>query len=179
MSFKLRPMPLIVSLITSSVLLFGGWFAYQSFALQKPIDHILENIPGVEQAESQVLRDEIHIELQLLPEANLREIVHHITTEGHAVIADRTWQIDIVNQSSPALDRWWSTALFDIAQAMELKQYSDIPAMLAAHQTLLPGLQVITEMDSTHVYIQLIHENNSKFMMLPRKSHSLEVWQHE
>lgn len=179
MSFNIRPMPLVLSLIITSVLLFGGWFAYNSLALQKPFDQILSELPGVELAESRVLRDEVIIEMRLTQEANLREIMQQIKSEGEFVINGRDLQVKITNDSSQALDRWWSMAMFDIAQAMEAKQYSMIPKTLADRQEQLAGLQVNTEMDDTYVYIQLTHEQDSKFIMLPRIAQQLEVWQHE
>src|SRR5690554_2145631 len=127
MNLKIRPIPLIVSIVISSVVLFGGWFIYHSMALKNPLSDIVLNLDGVEQAEMEVEKDRVVIEFNLSADASLREIMQKIRTEGSSVIDQRILQVHVNNPPSKALDQWWSTALFDVAQAMETKQYSQIP----------------------------------------------------
>jgi hypothetical protein len=176
MNFKLRLVPLFVSIVISSLVLFGGWFVYNSIAVKSPMSKIINDIEGVEQADAEFHRDQISIQLSLFPNASLREIVHQIHLQGSSIIEERNLEVQVMNPSSPALDKWWSTALFDVAQAMENKQYSDIPSRLDALKGELSNLQIDTEMDQTHVYIRLVHGKDSKFIMLPRMPVQLGVW---
>lgn len=176
MKFKLRPVPLILSIVLSSVLLFGGWFVYNSMALNNPLASIVNNISGVEQANTEVLRHDVIVKINLKQEASLREVVQEIKEKGSSIIEQRQLRVIVTNESSPQLEQWWSTALFDVAEAMENKQYSNIPQALEARKNGLAGLHVETEMDNHYVYVKLVHNEYSKFIMLPRKAGTLGVW---
>lgn len=77
-------------------------------------------------------------------------------------------QIEYINENStPSIDKWWSQALFDVAQAMVHRNYSDIPKKLQELKTNQPDLEVVTEMDNQYVYIQLKDKQGSKTMLLP------------
>lgn len=66
--------------------------------------------------------------------------------------------------------------MFDVAQAMETKQYTQIPKTLQARALDSEGLKVATEMDDKYVYISLTDGDKSKYLMLPRTSAKMGVW---
>lgn len=179
MNFKIRFIPIVISIAVSSLVLFGGWFVYNSVALKSPMSDLLNDIQGIEQAEAEFHRDKILIELSLLPDASLREIMHEIHLQGSSIIEERNLEVKVMNSSSPELDKWWSSALFDVAQAMETQQYSNIPVRLEALSGTLSNLQMDAEMDQSFVYIRLVHGDDSKFIMLPRTPVQLGVWSDE
>lgn len=179
MKLKLRPLPLIISIVASSVLLFGGWFVYNSMALNNPLAKIVNEIDGVNRAETQVLRNEVKVDLTLDEEASLREVIQQLKAEGSSLIGQRELTVSVNDNSSPELERWWSSVLFDIAEAMEHKQYSQIPTTLELHKGELAGLHFATEMDEQHVYIKLVHDDYSKFIMLPRTPNMMGVWSND
>ncbi len=176
---KLRLLPVVVSVVVSSVVLFGGWFAYSSLAMENPLSDIINQASGVEQSKIDLTADRVHIELKLQPNADLREIIHKISTEGASIIGKRELKVEVTGESTPALEDWWSKALFDVAQAMETKHYSDIPVSLNNRASELSGLKVETEMDNKYVYIRLTEGDKSKFVMLPRVPAQIGVWPNE
>jgi hypothetical protein len=175
---KLRLLPVIISVVVSAVVLFGGWFTYNSFAMEQPLSGLIDKAPGVEQSSMKMGSDTVSIDLTLKPDADLRQIVHKITAEGSTIIGKRKLDIHIKN-ADPQLDAWWSKALFDVAQAMETKQYADIPTTLEAKAAGVSGLHVDTQMDDSYVYIRLSNAAKSKFIMLPRSSDKMGVWPNE
>lgn len=179
MNFKLRILPLMLSIAVSFIILFGGWFAYHSMAVKQPFSQIVSNIVGVEYANVEINRGEVNIELLLQYDASLREIVLQINEQGRSYVDDKQLIIDIINSPSSELDRWWSSALFDVAEAMEKRQYSKIPLTLNNLGSNTSNLQVMTEMDSTHVYVRLIQGDHAKFIMLPIHPPPIGVWNHD
>ncbi|OAS14118.1 hypothetical protein A8708_11665 [Paenibacillus oryzisoli] len=175
---KLRVLPVIMSVIISAGVLFGGWFAYTSFAMENPLSHIIDTAPGVTNSTMKLSSNQVDIELALKPEANLREVVRLIKDEGGSIIGKRTMNITVKNQSSDKLDQWWSKALFEVAQAMETKHYADIPTTLEKYANGVPTMNVDSEMDEHYVYIRLTDGNATKFIMLPRVS-QIGVWPNE
>ncbi|MGO4494489.1 hypothetical protein AB4114_01070 [Paenibacillus sp. 2RAB27] len=178
MKMKLRVLPVILSVIISAGVLFGGWFAYTSFAMENPLSHIINTVPGVTNSNMKLSSNQVDVELTLKPDANLRQVVELIKEEGSSIIGKRTVNITIKNQSSDKLDQWWSKALFEVAQAMETKHYADIPATLQKYANGVPTMNVDSEMDEKNVYIRLTDGDATKFIMLPRIS-QIGVWPNE
>ncbi|MCL6458591.1 MAG: hypothetical protein K6T85_11355 [Gorillibacterium sp.] len=176
---KLKLIPVLVALLVSSTLLFGGWFMYRGYAMESPLAEIIKHNNGVEQVETHFTNTTLRIDLKLTDEASIREIYQSITTEGASLIGGRTIQLNVDNQSSPAIDAWWSKALFNIAQAMETKQYADIPQVLEEKSTVFPTLKTSTEMDNVNVYIRLSDGKHHKYIILPRVSATVGVWPNE
>jgi hypothetical protein len=87
----------------------------------------------------------------------------------------------VTNPSSQALDDWWSKALFPVAQAMENKQYTEIPKALEQASTSMnqDQFKASAEMDEHNVYISLTDGKASKYIILPRQGQSVGVWPNE
>lgn len=176
---KLRLLPVAVSLVLSAAVLFGGWFLYDSLAMESPLTKIVQQQPGVEQSQVSMGNGTVTIELTPKPDANLREIYQSIATQGASIIGNRKVELVVHDSSTPELDQWWSTALFDVAQAMENRRYADIPAALDAKKVQLPGLAVSTEMDDQYVYVRLTDGTHVKNVLLPRQPQRMGVWPNE
>lgn len=176
---KLRLWPVLTSVVLSSAVLFGGWFLYDSLAMENPLTKIVQEQPGLEQFKVNVGNNSVTVEITPKPDVNLREIYKSITEQGRSIIGDRTVELIVKDSSTPELERWWSGALFDVAEAMESKRYAAIPAALEAKKGAFPGLEVTTEMDETYVYIRMTDGTNHKYMLLPRKPQKLGVWPNE
>ncbi len=176
---KLRPVPIISAILISSVLLFGGWFVYQNTAIKAPIEELIQGIPGIVKTDIQLDRNTVNLTLELADDAELRSIYEQINTKSKSVSGNRSVTIDLESQSSAQLDNWWSEALFPVAQAMENRQYADIPSSLNALAAGINGLKVQTEIDAKNVYIHLSDGTDHKYIVLPRTPIELGVWNNE
>jgi hypothetical protein len=176
---KLRLLPIGISLIVSLTVLFGGWFLYDSYAMETPLNEIVKETPGIQDATVEVDRNKVTIHLTPASDANMREIYKSIVTRGASVIGSRSVELDIKNDSNAALDAWWSKALFHVAQAMQTKHYGDIPERLEDLKGSLEGLNVQTEMDDKYVYVTLRDQSKSLYLMLPLQSQKIGVWPNE
>ena len=176
---KLRLLPVLVSLIITSGVLFGGWFIYHNVALEHPLSGAVRQIPGVTHAAVEIQNDAVNVELKLEPDASLRAVMEQLRKDASALLGERQLNVQVVNESSAELDEWWSLSLFDVAQAMETKQYGDIPRALEERSAQLPGLKTVTEMDEEYVYVRLQKGDESKFILLPRTPEMLGVWPNE
>jgi|SRR5690625_471824 len=178
-ALKIRVWPVLISFVVTFFALFGGYYLYESYALQSPLHEQIAQIDGVA-LEAVSLRDgEIMVTLELEPGASLRAIVEEIETEGRDYIKDRELTLNITNASSERIDQWWASMLFDVAEAMEQKQYSTIPQLLAEGADSVPGLQTFAEMDEQNVYICLMTEDAQRFITLPRIPVVYSGWSNE
>ncbi|PZE21906.1 hypothetical protein [Paenibacillus xerothermodurans] len=177
---KLRLLPIVLSVAISAIVLFGGWFVYQSVAMENPLTEVINNTPGVELVNTHITNGKAELELKLQPGTNLREVYSRIQKEGAEILGDRVFAVKVVNESSPEIDSWWSSALFDVAQSMETRQYAEIPKNLQERAAASGGsINVSTEMDDKYVYIALTDGEKSKYVMLPRTPTLMGVWPNE
>lgn len=176
---KLKIVPIVLAVVGSASILFGGWFVYHSVAMENPLNQALNGTPGVVGYEARIEGDKAVFQVELEKNANLREIVQEIEKKNAQVTGKRQTVIEVASDTTPALEEWWSKALFGVAQAMETRQYADIPAGLEELAENLPGLAVTTEMDQTNVYVRLTEGEHAKFIVLPRNSATLGVWTNE
>ena len=176
---KLKVLPILIALLTSGTLLFGGWFMYRSYAMENPLADLVKKNAGVEQVDATFSNKQVVVSLKLSQDANLRQIYQSIKTDGASLVGGREIHINVQSQSSAAIDDWWSNALFGVAQAMDTKKYGDIPELLNKQAKSVPSLQAMTEMDEVNVYIRLTDGQNSKYIILPRVPASMGVWPNE
>jgi hypothetical protein len=173
---KLRFIPILITVAASSALLFGGWYFYQSSVVENPIKDVILGVQGVNQVSTNINNSQVSIDLKLNKDADLRNLYSTISKEGASLLSSRKLKLNLESQTSPELEQWWSTALFDVAQAMDTRHYADIPQVLNAKDQEIPGLKVMTEMDETNVYVRLTDGEHSKYIILPRTPAQMGVW---
>lgn len=177
---KLRLFPIVISIVLTASVLFGGWFAYQTFAMESPFSQIISKTPGVKDSTIEFGKNQVKVKVIPNDNASLREIYQYIEKEGSSLIGSRKLNVEVEGSDpSKELEEWWSRSLFDVAQAMETRHYSDIPAALDKHAAGIAGLNVKTEMDDKNVYITLKKDQESKYLILPRTSAKIGVWPNE
>lgn len=167
-----------VSFILSIIILFGSWHLYHSYALEDPLAAHVQQIEGVNDSNVVIDKQDVIIQLELALDADVRAVFQQIHEGVSTQLNDRNVQIEITNPTSDLLDEWWSRLLFDIAEAMETKQYGQIPKLLEEHKDSLPQLQVYYDLDDMNVYVRLVHEQEAKFIILPRTPHQYVGWSH-
>src|SRR5690606_16354300 len=111
--------------------LFGGWAIYQQVAVQAPLEQAIKDVQGIVHADKPKRdSDWIEINVELAPTANLREVYETIAHNGERVIGNRTLKLQIDSEANAQLEGIWQSAMFQIAEAMENKTYSQIPTAL-------------------------------------------------
>lgn len=178
---KLRPVPLIVTLVVSSGLLFGGWFAYQALAMKDPFLERVAALDGVVDADFAMERDRALVSVKLAEDANLRETVQELEKAARASLGSRRLAIEAegVHGTNDRLESIWSVALFDVAEAMETGKYSNIPKVMKELSASGAPLVVLAEMDDENVYITLRDGEHAKYVVLPRRASVTGVWPNE
>ncbi|REE94321.1 hypothetical protein A8990_101113 [Paenibacillus taihuensis] len=174
---KFRMMPAVLTAVISAGVLVGGWFTYHSVAAVKPLERIVAGTPGVVESTPVINRNAVTIDMKLDRDANIRDVYDHIATEGNDIIGDRELKLDFGDtKPSKQLEDVWSSMLFDIAQAMDHREYASIPEAIKQVQAKHPGVTATSEMDDVNVYITLKDETSVKYMVLPRTPNQMGAW---
>ncbi|MFF2482206.1 hypothetical protein [Paenibacillus sp. NPDC058071] len=174
---KIRIVPVLITAAAAAVLLFGSWFIYNRMVIEKPLNKAIQNIAGISSADEPVLgQGRVSLRLTLGENADLKQVYEQINEQGKDVIGKKELDLQIANaHSNDRLDKLWSGALFDIAQAMETKSYSNIPKTMNGIAKQNEGVQAVTDMDDHNVYITLKDGKHYKHVVLPRTPVMLEV----
>lgn len=174
---KLRIVPFVLSAAATALLLFGGWMLYKQFAVVSPFEKSIGQVEGVASANAPTIdEDRVSVKVTLTPDANLKKVYESIAKEGKDAIGSRELTLDIANAAPSAqLEKVWSSVLFDVAEAMEKKNYSDIPNALEKATASNKAIQYVTELDDNNVYITLKDGSSTKYVVLPRTPAMLEV----
>ena len=176
---KLRLLPIVMTVVISSVIMFGGWFVYDSYALENPLSAIASKEPGVQQVSVNLTTKRVVVQITLRNDVDVRHLYEALREEGGTIIGDRELVLNVTSDSSEQLEQWWASALFDVAQAMETRRYASIPTSLQARAAEKQGLQVFTQMDEHNVYVYLKQNTHSKYVILPRIPTKMGVWPNE
>jgi hypothetical protein len=173
---KLRIFPIVATVVVTALLLFGGWYTYRQMALQNPLEKIVKQYNGVNTAHLDINRDTVTLKLDLKPGTDIRDLVQHVKDQGGSAVNGKKIDVEVKDHSNASLDKWWSEALFPIAEAMENKKYTEITSTLNKMKAEIPGLKATAEMDDTNVYISLTDGQASKVIILPRTAEQVGVW---
>ncbi|MGM0880424.1 MAG: hypothetical protein ACQEXQ_05210 [Bacillota bacterium] len=172
-----RIIPVIITAAVTASIFFGGWAIYNQVAVAAPLEEAVKEIEGVVSAKKPIMDSEhVTVELELTTDANVRTIYETIAANGKDVFGDRKLELEIESKPSKQLDELWYASLFQVAEAMETKSYSDIPKAMNEAAKAYKDVTVLTEMDETNVYITIKDAVSAKYVVLPRTPVQLEVW---
>ncbi|MHA6483934.1 hypothetical protein ACX1C1_18750 [Paenibacillus sp. strain BS8-2] len=176
---KPKVIPLVISIVTAAVFLFGGFALYKQYAVAAPLTDKLEAMPGIEAASKPAIsQDDLNVKLQLTADASLRETYNEAMKQATEAAGSRKINITLESNSNETLEQLWYSAMFEVAEAMEIKTYSTIPDAMNKIANTVEGVTATTEMDENNVYITIRAEQAgaTKFVVLPRIANQLEVW---
>ena len=174
---NLKFKPILLTALATAVVLFGGWAIYQQVAVQAPLEQAIKDVQGIVHADKPKRdSDWIEINVELAPTANLREVYETIAHNGERVIGNRTLKLQIDSEANAQLEGIWQSAMFQIAEAMENKTYSQIPTALEQIASKYNNVKVNTDIDDNNVYITLTNNEGALHKVLPRTPHLLGAW---
>ena len=180
MRARIRIVPVILTVAISATLLFGGLALYNKLAVAAPFEQALYNIPGIDQAKKPVIADdEVNIQLRLAEDASLKDVYERIAAEGKSIIGGKTIHIETDSAPNEQLQALWNSVLFEIAEAMETRTYSNIPAALDAAAQNYEGVSVTTEMNDSYVFVTMRNGDAVQYEMLPRVPGKMGAWSNE
>lgn len=155
--------------------LLGGWTAWRHYGVEQPLHRLAQQMPGVLEAETEWKPDRVRMRLRLSPEADLPAIVRRLETEGSAALGRRTLEFEFVQDAGDRLESLWQDVIFEVAEAMEHRSYSEVRDLVLGLGERHPGIEATARMDDRYVYIRLKEGDRAKFVLLPLETDATEV----
>lgn len=171
---QLRKVPIFVSMLTTIALLFGGWFLYQKVNVEEPIRTQVGQLASFSLNELKVEKEQIEINLTVkkpdtLPEdyAKLMKTISKIAPGKHV-------DITFTNQDDQ-LKQVWASGLFAFTEALDLHQYSKIPALIEEIKATNRLDFAQSHMDEERIYVYLKRGKSEYFVIVPKVNDENEV----
>ncbi|NGQ94525.1 hypothetical protein G3578_04940 [Brevibacillus sp. SYP-B805] len=174
MQTRRKPLTVMLSLIATLAVLFGGWFLYQKMEVEEPIRQLVGQMKSAQLAQLQVDRDQVSIMLQVTNPDAFPEEYKHLSQSVGEIVQGKQVDISIRNKDSQ-VKQVWTDGVFAITEAVDLHQYSRIPVLLAAWKQQYHLDDAITRMDDTNVYVYLRRGTDDFYAVVPRFASSGEV----
>ncbi|WCK56124.1 hypothetical protein PP175_09540 [Aneurinibacillus sp. Ricciae_BoGa-3] len=164
---KVRTFPIFLSVVISSILLFGGWFVYQSQFVKKPIATQISAIKGIKLNDLTIGRDAVGVNVSFSDPNGFADKYKQI----QKIVADKTNGKPVkieLNSPDAMLKKIWEQNSFAISEAMDLHTYSKIPFVLENMKNKYHLANVYSQMDDQNIYIYLNDGKSPYYAVLPR-----------
>ncbi len=174
MQTRKKPLTIMLSLIATLTFLFGGWFLYQKMEIEEPIRKTVREMKSAQLAELHIEKEQVVIDLTVThPEQFPAEYKELSKTIGE-MISNKQVKIEVSNSESP-LSAIWAKGIFAFTEAVDLHQYSKIPALLESWKQEHKLDVVNTQMDDENVYVFMKRGKDVFYVMVPRFANEQEV----
>jgi len=143
---------------------------YRHMALERPVEKILVNYPGVTSAQAHITQKQAVLKLDLESNVDIRGLMAQLSKEQSTLFENRSIKLDIADHSTPEIEELWNQASFSVAEAMANKKYTLIPNTLSKIQNENNGYTLSSDMDDRYVYVTLSSSSDkkaNKYIVLP------------
>ncbi|WP_139489123.1 hypothetical protein [Brevibacillus dissolubilis] len=163
-----RRVPILLSMVVTLSLLFGGWFLYQKVQVENPIETKIGQMTSAKLNEIKVDKTHINVKLTVTKPDEFPEEYNELQQEIAKMVPDKEVDIAVTNQDGDLKDVW-NNGLFAFTEAVELHQYSKIPAMLAEWKQVNKLDRAASHMDDENIYVFLQRGDQQFYTVIPRQ----------
>lgn len=165
---NVRAMPVMLSLIFTLFLLFGGWFAYQQFYVQQPIEAFINQKEHVTLHDMRINNNQINLYLDFSKPDNFvddyKEIQEFVATKAPGKMVN----IHLSKHGENMKDLW-EEEYFGLAEAIQKQEYSRIPEIIEEMGKKRQLEKTVARMDEQNVYVFLQSGTDHLYAVLPLK----------
>ncbi|WP_232696391.1 hypothetical protein [Brevibacillus daliensis] len=171
---KLRKGPMFLSLLVALALLFSGYFLFQKVQIEKPLMEQAEQMTSAKLIDFSMQKDKVTYKFEVTnPEQfviDYPKLIDAIKTYA----PEKAFDIMLTNQDE-SLQPIWNEGLFGLIEAIETKQYSNIPELLSEWKETYKLDEAFGRIDDKYVYIFMKRGEDEFYKVIPRKQPISEV----
>lgn len=169
---RIRFVPVLVFLLATVVVLFGGWIAYRDYGLVRPLKQQLaatQNVQTVETVNLSGPQREIEVSMKKVPDLQTayRSIKSAVSSKLKTDIA-----IKIKDQRTPELEAAFQSYQPLIYSGIAQGNYMDMIEKFQTHARKDGFTKANVTMDRENLYIQLEKGDNFLYEVIPYRSDS-------
>lgn len=175
---KIRPFPAVISLVIALVVLFGGWFGYEWFAVKQPVRQLLENEAHVSAYEIDVTPRNVTIDLEVTPEFSLTRDFLVLLEQVKAESGQENVTLALKDDPDDQLQTTWHDLYFVLAEGIANREYNTMLEQLQRRSLGDVELQVAMDAEHLYVWLQKPNAGTTLFRALPLYNGEAEVDAH-
>ncbi|WP_241236179.1 hypothetical protein [Brevibacillus marinus] len=171
---KVRALPVLLSMLATITLLFGGWFLYQKTQLEEPLRSAIAAMKSAKLSELEVGQEQLVVRLEVTDPEGFPQEYRELAREIARLAPGRAWAIETTNYDDD-LAAIWAAGIFELTEAIELHQYSKIPLLLNDWKNRYQLDAAVARMDEEDVFIYLKRGSADLYEVVPRLKAGSEV----
>ncbi|MEW9669809.1 hypothetical protein [Ammoniphilus sp. 3BR4] len=165
---NVRAMPVMLSLIFTLFLLFGGWFAYQQFYVQQPIEAFIKQKQHITLHDMRIDNNQVNLYLDFSQPDDFVDDYKEI----QEFVASKAPNKDVfihLSKHGENMKDLWEEEYFGLAEAIQKQEYSRIPEMIEEMGKKRQLEKTVARMDDQNVYVFLQSGTDHLYAVLPLK----------
>lgn len=171
---QVRKVPIISSLLITLALLFGGWYLFQKVEIEEPVRTKIAQMDSATLADLQVTKEQMLIKLTVTNPDAFPEEYTSLEQEINRIVNNKQVTVELTNQNEE-LKKVWNEGTFALTEALELHQYSKLPALVNEWKVKNQLDTALTSMDKSNIYIFLKRGSEEFYTIVPRDLQEGEV----
>lgn len=164
----------VISLFVTLLLLFGGFFGYQWYFVQRPLESLIASTPHVTDKKIELQPTQVKIEIVTDQPFSLTSDYPTLREQIEERIGKRKLEFKLVDKPSKEMETAWNQMAFGVKEGIAQKHYTQIPKTV---QEVADPMQIQydVKMDDQYVYIKLYKEDRFMYQVLPLHDSASEV----
>ncbi|MGC5324608.1 hypothetical protein [Brevibacillus sp. SYSU BS000544] len=171
---QVRKVPIISSLLIALALLFGGWFLFQKVEIEEPVRTKIAQMESATLADLQITKEQMLIKLTVTKPEDFPEEYKSLENDISGIVKNKEVIVELTNQNEE-LKKVWNNGTFALTEALELHQYSKLPALVNEWKVKNQLDLALTSMDKSNIYIFLKRGSDEFYTIVPREQQESEV----
>ncbi len=167
LAVQLKKSAIGLSLLATLALLFGGWFLYQKMEIEEPIRTEVSQMQSATLSNFHVGKDKIQIDVKVTNPQAFPAEYRDLVARTKKIAGDKQVAIVVANQSE-AMTEVWKSGQFIFTEALDLHQYSRIPALIAEWKQTNKLDAADAFMDDANIYVYLKKGTEDFYTIVPR-----------
>ncbi|MFC4078035.1 hypothetical protein [Salinithrix halophila] len=164
----------VVSLVVSLFLLFGGYFAYQKFQIESPMEKAISQTSHIRDYSLQIQPEKITVRLMAKPSFSLQQDYIPLRRKLTDLADDRKLSLKLEDKAGGELKEAWNRMNFGVKEGIALQRYTQIPQAVSKEADT-KGIRSHVMMDDRYLYIELRQGNQWLYRVLPLHKPASEV----
>ena len=165
-----RATAFVVALAVTVAVLVAGQLAWHKYAVAKPLDAGLREIPGVTAASWQEAKNgDVVINVTLGGVENLAVTHGDIETAAKNILGRRPSRIILTDTRTPELDDLYYAVHYHIQEAIAAGNFAAMAGQINT-QAAARGVQAKIYVDARAVYLQLAKDGADLYAVVPREA---------
>ena len=167
----------VITIVLTLTVLGGSHFFWQQYALDKPLTQVIETIDGVETLtldnnDKYQSTQNIHITLNNVK--NLQKTYQKINDSITNILGTKKYKLIIHDHRTPELEQLYYSMHYYIQEAIFTGKFS-VMAEIIQEKALGANTKAQVYVDASSIYVQLMSNNGTLYMIIPRQFASTEV----